>query len=137
MQTKPNINSRQGNAPSLFDFADATDPTERKRLLMEELRRTQSALSSRRRPTLAIFCTPPDRPPTSMTKAIPQGFGSPTSAVASLATKPRKVCPATAGARTGSSPSTTLPVSTANSASLSQAAFKLSQDKKKGHRLDR
>ena len=27
MQTKPNINSRQGNAPSLFDFADEGNPT--------------------------------------------------------------------------------------------------------------
>lgn len=45
MQTKPNINSRQGIAPSLFDFADATDPTEHERLLMEELCRTQSALA--------------------------------------------------------------------------------------------
>lgn len=26
MQTKPNINSRQGNAPSPFDFDDVTDP---------------------------------------------------------------------------------------------------------------
>lgn len=45
MQTKPNINSRQGIAPSLFDFADTTDPAEHERLLMEELRRTQSALA--------------------------------------------------------------------------------------------
>lgn len=45
MQTRPNINSRQGNASSLFDFADATDPAGRERLLMEELRRTQSALA--------------------------------------------------------------------------------------------
>lgn len=27
MQTKPNINSRQGNAPSLFDFDDEGNPT--------------------------------------------------------------------------------------------------------------
>ena len=45
MQTKPNINSKQGNAPSLFGFADVTDPAERERLLMEELRRAQSALA--------------------------------------------------------------------------------------------
>lgn len=45
MQTKPNITSRQGIAPSLFDFAAATDPTEHERLLMEELCQTQSALA--------------------------------------------------------------------------------------------
>lgn len=45
MQTKSNINSRQSIVPSLFDFADVTDPAEREQLLMEELRRAQSALA--------------------------------------------------------------------------------------------
>lgn len=45
MQTKSNINSRQSIVPSLFDFADVTDPAEREQLLMEELRRTQNALA--------------------------------------------------------------------------------------------
>lgn len=45
MQTKPNINLRQGIVPSLFDFADVADPAECERLLMEELCRTQSALA--------------------------------------------------------------------------------------------
>lgn len=37
--------SRQGDAPSRFDFADVTDHAERERLLMEELRWTQRALA--------------------------------------------------------------------------------------------
>lgn len=122
MNGNPKAASTQESIAFHFDFADATDPAERERLLMGELRRTQSALAEadieikQKQRALAerafeqeaadarVFCTPPAGPLISMSGAIPQDFGSPTSAAASSATKPGKVCPATAGARIGSLP---------------------------------
>ena len=140
MNGNPKAASPQESIASHFDFADATDPAERERLLMEELRRTQSALveadieikqkqcalverafeqeAADARDLLHAACRTADFDD----EDNPTGFGSPTSAVASSATKPGKVCPATAGARTGSSPPTTLPESTANSASPQRRA---------------
>ena len=40
MSDNPKAASAQGSIASHFDFADVTDPAERERLLMEELRRT-------------------------------------------------------------------------------------------------
>ena len=45
MNGNPKAASTQESIAFHFDFADATDPAERERLLMEELRRTQSALA--------------------------------------------------------------------------------------------
>ena len=45
MSGNPKAASTQGSIASHFDFADVTDPVERERLLVEELRRTQSALA--------------------------------------------------------------------------------------------
>ena len=45
MSGNPKAASTQGSIASQFDFADVTDPVERERLLVEELRRTQSALA--------------------------------------------------------------------------------------------
>lgn len=45
MNDNPKAASTQESIASHFDFADATDPAERERLLMEELRRAQSALA--------------------------------------------------------------------------------------------
>ena len=45
MNDNPKAASAQGSPSSHFDFADVTDPAERERLLMEELRRTQGELA--------------------------------------------------------------------------------------------
>lgn len=45
MSDNPKAASAQGSIASHFDFADVTDPAERERLLMEELRRTQGELA--------------------------------------------------------------------------------------------
>ena len=45
MSDNPKAASTQGSIASHFDFADVTDPAERERLLMEELRRTQGELA--------------------------------------------------------------------------------------------
>lgn len=45
MNDNPKAASAQESIASHFDFADVTDPAERERLLMEELRRTQNALA--------------------------------------------------------------------------------------------
>lgn len=45
MNDNPKAASTQGSPSSHFDFADVTDPAERERLLMEELRRTQGELA--------------------------------------------------------------------------------------------
>lgn len=45
MNDNPKAASTQESIAFHFDFADATDPAEHERLLMEELCRTQSALA--------------------------------------------------------------------------------------------
>lgn len=45
MNDNPKAASTQEGIASHLNFADVTDPAERERLLMEELRRTQSALT--------------------------------------------------------------------------------------------
>ena len=89
MNGNPKAASTQESIAFHFDFADATDPAERERLLMEELCRTQSALAEadieirQKQRALAerafeqeaadarVFCTPPAGPLISMSKAIP------------------------------------------------------------------
>lgn len=110
MNDNPKAASTQESIASHFDFADATDPAKRERLLMEKPCRTQSALAEadieikQKQRALAerafeqeaadarVFCTPPAGPLISTSRAIPQDFGSPTRAAASSATKPGRVC---------------------------------------------